>query len=409
MKSSAMRLATDGSKALPKRIRFTVSALAGLKVTAGKDRIWVYDDLTAGLCVSVMATGNKSFYYYKKIGGRAKRIRIGGFPEISIEQARKQASKLSGEVAAGGDPHADRLRVRHSDTLDELWTRYQVEHSAVRLRESTIKGDVSRFNTCLADWGSRKLSSITGADCRAKHAALGKVMGPAAANRGMQLLRGMFNFARIFPGPVAREVSFFRENSRERFLQPLEVERLFKAVDGYGVESNRVYGKTIRDFVYLSLWTGARSGNVKSMRWADVDLEQSLWRIPFDQSKSKKPMTIHLCKEAIEILTRRKAVSKNDWVLPSRRGTGHLHDAGNAWEAILETAGIEDFRLHDLRRTLGSWMVSAGASLPAIGKQLGHVNVSTTAIYSRMNLDATKPFVDAAVSALVKAGMPKSQ
>ena len=70
-------------------------------------------------------------------------------------------------------------------------------------------------------------------------------------------------------------------------------------------------------------------------------------------------------------------------------------------------ANIEDFHLHDLRRTLGSWMVSAGASLPAIGKQLGHSNVATTQIYSRMNLDSTKPFVNLAVAALVKSGTPK--
>lgn len=403
----AMRLATgDKSKAIARKIRFTVATLELLNPPAGKDRVWAYDEKTPGLAFMATNAGSKAFYLYKKINGRPKRIRIGGFPEISIEQARGMAAKLNGEIAGGADPHEDRKLLRASSTLKELWERYHAEYAKVRLRPATIVSEKSRYDTCLAVWGSRTLASIKPTDVRALHASLGKSRGKTSANRALQFLRRLFNFARFKPNPVSGEVSFFSETSRERFLQPSETTQFFKSLDEYGVESNRIYGKTIRDFIYMSLWSGARSGNVKSMRWADVDMEQGLWKIPSDQSKSKKPMTIHLCTEAVDILTRR-ATSKSEWVFPARTGDGHLIDAKKGWEQICVNANIEDFHLHDLRRTLGSWMVSAGASLPAIGKQLGHSNVATTQIYSRMNLDSTKPFVNLAVAALVKSGTPK--
>jgi site-specific recombinase XerD len=57
-----------------------------------------------------------------------------------------------------------------------------------------------------------------------------------------------------------------------------------------------------------------------------------------------------------------------------------------------------------LRRTLGSWQAADGASLSIIGKTLGHKNVSTTAIYARLNLDPVRQSVNAATKAMLAAG-----
>ena len=407
MKQSAMRIAGDKSKAISRKVRFTVAALESLNPPAGKDRVWAYDQKTPGLAFMATIAGSKAFYLYKKIKGRPKRMRIGGFPDISIEQARKMAAEWNGEIAKGVDPHAERNRIKSSSTLEALWDRYQADRSAVRFRKATIITDKSRFDTCFADWKNRQIATLDSADVRDKHAALGKARGHTTANRAVQLLRRLFNFARQKPNPAAAgEVEFFSETQRERFLQPEEAQRFFAAVDGYDTPAGKRYADTIRDFIYLALWTGGRRGNVQGMRWADLSMERLVWTIPADQSKKGKPMTVHLTAQAVEILNRR-ANNDSPFVLPARRGDGHLMEPKSAWKCILKTAEITDFHIHDLRRTLGSWMVASGASLPMIGKQLGHANVATTAIYSRLNIDPARSFVDLAATALAKAGTPK--
>jgi integrase len=209
----------------------------------------------------------------------------------------------------------------------------------------------------------------------------------------------MFNFARIEPNPAGKgAVEYFRETERERFLQPAEIPAFFTALDACPNE-------TIKDYVYLSLWTGGRRSNVQAMRWDQIDLEGATWTIPASTSKSGEAMKIHLPSAALEILKRR-AGNDSPWVLPSRGATGHLTEPKTAWKAILTAAGITDLHLHDLRRSLGSWMAASGASLPMIGRQLGHHDTQTTAIYARLNVAPVRQFVDTAVEAIIKAATP---
>ena len=74
------------------------------------------------------------------------------------------------------------------------------------------------------------------------------------------------------------------------------------------------------------------------------------------------------------------------------------------WERILERAGVTDLRIHDLRRTLGSWQAKTGASLTIIGKSLSHKTHQATAIYARLDLDPVRQSVERATSAMLAAG-----
>src|SRR5262249_48005538 len=143
-----------------------------------------------------------------------------------------------------------------------------------------------------------------------------------------------------------------------------------------------------QDFFLLLLLTGARRGNLQSLRFEQISFEQSTIRFP--ETKNGQPLTVHLATEAIEILRRRQSeTSGNPWVFPGGRKNprGHLNSPKGAWARVLAAAGLEDLRMHDLRRTLGSWSASTGASLPIIGKALGHKNVATTQVYARLSLN----------------------
>src|SRR5438105_2213451 len=105
---ATMRIAGNHDRSLSRRLAFNVKALDKIVCPPGKDRAWSYDTRQAGLCLMSTVAGQKSFYVYRKVNGRPQRIRLGGFPEITIEQARNLAKRQIGEIAKGVDPMAAR-------------------------------------------------------------------------------------------------------------------------------------------------------------------------------------------------------------------------------------------------------------------------------------------------------------
>ena len=181
--------------------------------------------------------------------------------------------------------------------------------------------------------------------------------------------------------------------SRDRFLQADELTPFFKALS----ESTN---EIMRDFFLLALLTGARRANVSGMRWVDVDLEAGVWRIA--KTKNGTPQAVTLSPEAVAVLESRKE-SGGEFVFPGSGKTGHIVEPKKAWVTLLNAAGIENLRIHDLRRTLGSWQARTGASLPIIGKSLNHKTHQATAIYARLDLDPVRRSVNTATTAMMQA------
>ncbi len=179
--------------------------------------------------------------------------------------------------------------------------------------------------------------------------------------------------------------------SRDRFLQPNELPRFFEAVAN---EPN----EAARDFFMISLLTGARKANTLAMRWDEINFHSATWRIAI--TKNSEPQVVHLPKEAVAILAERKLHSQSSWVFPGEGASGHLADPKKAWGRILAEAGIENLRIHDLRRTLGSYQAATGASGYIIGKSLGHKSQQSTAVYARLNLDPVRESVNKATEAM---------
>ncbi len=379
-----------------KRFNFTKKELLNLPTPPKGKRAYHYDTHTRGLTLCVTSSGTKTFYLYRKIHGRAERIRIAAFPDMSIERARGAASKLNADIADGKNPQDEKRAISAEITLGELFDEYLERHAKVH--KIKWREDAAQFRRYLAHWKSRKLSQINRKQIHTLHAELGKERGHYAANRLLALLHTVFNKAMEWgwsgPNPAHR-VKKFREQSRERFLQPDELPRFFEAV---AEEPN----EAARDYVLLSLLTGARQSNVLAMRWEQVNIERATWTIP--KTKNGDPHTVPLVSQAVSILRDRTEASTSPWVLPSKSQSGHLMDPKRPWERILERAGIQDLRLHDLRRSLGSWQASTGANLSIIGKTLAHKNVSTTAIYARLSLDPVRDAMNKATDAMLQAG-----
>ncbi len=161
---------------------------------------------------------------------------------------------------------------------------------------------------------------------------------------------------------------------------------------------------TVRDYIYVSLFTGARKSNVLAMRWEDINFERREWLIP--ETKNGEPLRVHLVEKVLDILERRReAYGEQEWVFKGSGKTGHLVEPQAGWKRILRRANIKDLRLHDLRRTLGSWQAATGANSFMIGRTLGHKNQQSTAVYARLNIDPVRDSVEKATQAMLQTAI----
>ena len=373
-------------------INFTKAAIDNLQAPAPGARLEVYDTKTQHLRVRVSHTGRKVFEVYRWYQGAPVRLKIGVWPDLSIEQVRKAAEKLNADFAAGADPAESRRQRRQEMTFAELFSQYMERHSKVR--NLTWQEDQNKFDLHLGAFAKKKLSAITRKDVAALHARIGKAT-PTMANRVLSLLSSVFNRAIEFDlwagaNPCAG-VRKFPEKARDRFLSDDELRRFFDVLEPYPY--------TARDFILVALLTGARRSNVLEMKWADLNLDAATWRI--ERTKNGTPQTVALVAPVVELLRERKRQATSVFVFPGKGKTGHYVEPKTAWGTLLKRAGIENARVHDLRRTLGSWQAMTGASLPVIGKSLNHKNQSTTAIYARLDLDPVRSAMEKAAAAML--------
>jgi integrase len=380
------------------KVSFTKAFIDNLQPALSDNRLTYYDAKVPGLQLRVSKNGIKTFCVYKRIkGGGPERITLGRYPELSIESARKKAMSIISDIAEGKNP-ADVIRnIKAEMTLDELFKEYEERCAKFNLRPDKAK---SNYRLYLSKWGKRKISSIKHQEVDKLHNTIASEIGQVTANIALKLLHVMFNKAknewRIWDGPnPAHGIKKFKEKSRDRFIQENELPRFFESLMN---EPNTM----IRDFILISLLTGARRTNVQEMTWEQINFDSAEWCIPV--TKNGTPQTIPLSNEAITILTERKLHNTtSEYVFPGTGKTGHLAEPKTGWARILKRANINNLRIHDLRRTLGSWQAKTGASLVIIGKSLNHKNPSTTAIYARLDIEPVRQSVNNATIAIMKA------
>ena len=367
-----------------KKINFTIKAIEALE--AEEKRYRIGSKKINSLIITVMPTGTKTFSIYKKINGKTENIKIARFKELSLEQVHNEANRLLSEIALGSNPQDIKRKQRSEIIFKHFFDAYMKEHAIPN--KKTYANDQKMYNLYLnSRLTNKKLSKITRNDIQSLHNKITIDNGRTIANRVLSLISCVFSKAaewEYFQGEnPAKYIKNNKLKSRDRFLQEDELPAFLKALKA---EPN----KDIADYIYLSLFTGARKTNILSMLWKDVHLSRAEWEIY--ETKNNEPQTIPLVEEALTILRRRKQHNTNSkFVFPSNSKSGYLQDPKRGWKRILKQAEIKDLRLHDLRRTFGSYQAMTGASLLVIGKSLGHKSSISTQVYARMNKD---PVID---------------
>jgi integrase len=367
-------------------------------------------DGLSGFGCRVTAAGHRSFVLsYRTKAGRERRITIGEYPTWTVGAARIKARTYRRLVEDGGDPLADIEEERAAPTVWELCDRFQAEHLP-RRRPGTAKNYalILRLHVRPHFGPHVKVAEVTIDDIEKLHRKITNAGSPSAANRTVATLSKMFSLAirwGMRADNPATGIERNPETGRKRYLKGDELARLVAAL---AVHPDR----QAADIIRMLLLTGARRGEVFAMRWADVDLTEGTWTKPGSTTKQKTEHIAPLSAPARQLLAEIAAKQKKplgEYVFPGDSATGHAVELKRAWKALSKAAGITGLRVHDLRHSFASQLVSGGASLPLIGALLGHSNPSTTARYAHMFSDPQRAAVEKVGAIVNAAGEPATE
>lgn len=388
------------------KFNFTKDTIEALKIRP--KRYSVFDSKTPNLQILIYPSGVKTFVLARKVNEQSQRIKIGRCKDLTVEMARKEAIRLNALIALGQDIQSEKQQRRKEPSFKELYELYYTEYAVPFTKRPKENRKTMELHVMPA-FGKMKAIDITFEKMRRFHVGLAQIVSKSTANRIVSVISPVFNFCiknSYFKGsnPCAA-VKKFREISRDRFLTLEELKKYFEAVE----QENELF----RDFFILLPFTGARKSTVKAMKWSDIDFKNKRWRICERESKNGDVNVVVLCEPALEVLNKRHQknsaqITPSPYVFPGDGKNGYLDDPKRAFDRIRERAGISNFCMHDLRRTLGSYMAISGASLPIIGKALNHKSQISTAIYARLSQEPVLNAVNTAVNMITDSGITGS-
>ena len=386
------------------RIKFTKTWIVNLLPPVDGKRVTYYDAEVQKLALRLTPAGAKTFSLVKRVGTRMVWVKLGSFPDMTIEQARVAAQRLLGQFADGANPAEARRAFKAEPTLTEFFAEYAKRHGE---QKRSWQADKQRFRDYLQPaMGSHKLSEL-------KRDRIALVLSeaenagksPATVRQVRALASIIFSKAIEWGYLESNPVKGIKVNgriiSRERFLQADELPRFFQSLEDEP-------SVTMRHLILMALLTGARKQNVMAMHWNEINLDTATWRIP--RTKNDLSQNVVLSLTAVEILKLRYDDTRGGYVFPSDSTSGHVADPKKAVMRVMKRAGIPYGRkiengvtLHDMRRTLGSWQANTGASMVIIGKSLNHTSLQATQVYARLSDDPVRQSVNKATDAMLEA------
>ena len=372
------------------RIKLTNAIIA--KHDRHRKEEYLWDAVISGLGLRKDTKASKAKWVFRfQWQGEQKQMTLGPYPGLTLEAARELASDKVFMLATGAHPMGDNTpRRRTGLTVGELCSRYMREYC--ELRNRTAINSWSQINKhILPRWRDLPAVELTRQMVRDMHKELAK--SPYQANRVLALLQkvwkwGIYND--VLPEATTRPtegVERYKEESRDRWISEVEMPKLLEVIHAQDAITRAAF--------LTLLLTGMRKGEVEGMRWEWVDKERQVVSFPAEAVKSGKRQEVPIPAALFEIWPEGTGL-----VFSTSESRANLY---KDWQRIREAAGLEDVRLHDLRRTFASWLIEyEGQSMDLIGGILRHADTRTTKRYAHLGDKRKQSAVDGLAGRLLK-------
>lgn len=268
----------------------------------------------------VTSRGVKTFFVRKRVGGRDKRIIIGNYPDMDIEEARSALPAILDRAMQ--KPPARRRSITFRKFLDSYMTN--------RVRRGEFARDklMRAINRHLSDLFEKNISEISAADVAA---AVAKIQGRAIAGRMQELAQSIFNYAIETGYAKTNPVSTLPKIEQQRRIRPLNKSGFHRLIGAIKKEKSQ----NLRAAFLMLIYGFAPKSQVFSMQWSELDFNHYTWR--------DRPLS-----DAAVVLLQ-DLPQDGRWVFPGR-GRGHLTDPRIAWHRVAADAGIPDLTMDDVHK-----------------------------------------------------------
>jgi integrase len=359
-----------------------------------------WDEKLPGFGVRITAAGVMSFILDYYVAGRRRRYTIGRHPEMTASVARARAEALRVRIRDGHDPMEERVQSRVEPTVQDLSAEYLERYAVPNKRPSSLRNDRQMIEGIVVPHiGKLRLKAVGKRDLELLHQSLKAT--PYRANRVLALLSTMFNYALshkwLIENP-ARGIEKFPEEKREFWLTVDQIQKLREALDSY---SDQNAANALR----LLLFTGSREGEVLKADWEQFDLVRGVWTKPSHNTKQKKVEHVPLSADILGLLKGMKPQASGP-LFPGVQG-GARTTLRRPWVQACKAVGLvttemvqgkrgpitkfrPTVRIHDLRHSFASHLVSNGVGLQIVGKLLGHTQAGTTMRYAHIQDEALR-------------------
>jgi len=277
-----------------------------------------------GMFLLVTPNGGKWWRLKYRIGGKEKLLSLGTYPEIGLKEARRRREEAREQIAQGVDPSEQKKEAkaaavaaeREQSLTFEAVAREWYAKKTGHLTPDYQRQIISRLeNMLFPHIGSIPVASMEPGD-------LLRAIRPAeergaieTAHRLVQLAGQVCRYARLV-GYAKYDVSSglsealppVQTTHLATITDPKEIGHLLRAIEGYEGDISIVYALRILPYVFV------RSVEIRGAEWAEIDLENALWVVPAGRMKMRKPHTVPLSRQVVELLT----------ALQAHSGAGHL-------------------------------------------------------------------------------------
>lgn len=343
-----------------------------------------------GLTFTVSTAGLPAWVLRYRVGGRRRELTLGRYPDLSLVAARRRAAIERVRVTDGVDVAAEKRRSKHASVA--AWTvRKLVEDYESKSLAKAAPSTRKLYGGYLANWVKPRLGAMLVRDVQPADIVTMLRAASAKGAGAMRTLhaatRNVFEHAR---GQVIRADNPAVGIKRET-IAPAPPRR-----DGYAMEGNELaaFLRAIPDdlkgwALRLHLLTGVRPGELCGAAWAEFDLEAGTWTIPAERTKTGAGYSIRIPAQAVDLLAKVRTVSlRSAFVFPASRGSDRPipYQTYRAWLwRVLDRIrkGRDEFKPHDLRRTMRSGLAALGIRFEVAERAINHKLPGMTEIYDR--------------------------
>ncbi len=425
-------------------MKLTQRRIEDLECPPGKKDALLFDEEQRGLAVRVTRGAErgklegKSYLAQYTLSGQRRRVPLGACSAISLAAAREAVKAISGDVAKGRDPAAERKtaaieakRKAAHDALTlgallEQWEKLRLSEKRERYATEAVRAVRYAFDKHLKEPAADldRAAVVRVLDTFAKD---GKT---AMAGRTAAYGRACYHWA-MKRGSLAanpfQDLPLEPVVKRDRVLTDDELSALWNATGEPG---------SFNSIARMLILTGQRREEVAGMTWDEIAPDLSVWTIPADRAKNGAAHVVPLSPQAQKVLRKAprfardaadkpgnageqdaedeaKDDDKPDFVFPGQRGAFNGFSKSKA--DLDEASGVKDWRLHDLRRTMATGLQRLGVRLEVTEAVLNHVSGSRAGIvgvYQRHEwADEKRAALDAwgaYVAAIVEKRVPAS-